>query len=120
MTNTDKALRNALRDSQAKAEAGHVPDFEVVWAAANVQAGTRRRRQRALAGFVAAAAIVAIVVGLLVSPEDEWIYIDADDLLETTAWSAPSDSLLPVHQFDIYQDFPVLIESTETYGGPLL
>jgi len=41
-------------------------------------------------------------------------------LLGTTGWSAPSDSLMPDHQFDIYQDIPVLIESTETYGGTLL
>lgn len=120
MTDSDTALRDELRAAQARAERDHVPDFETIWTAATAQAGIVRRRQRLFVGSAAAAAVVAIAFGLLVSPEEEWRYIDADELLETTVWSAPSDSLLPDHQFDIYEDFPVLIESTETYGGPLL
>ena len=77
-------------------------------------------RQRWLAGSAAVAAALAIAFGLHAPTEDELRYIDADELLETTGWSAPSDSLLPDHAFDIYEDIPVLIESTETYGGALL
>lgn len=120
MTDSDNALRGELREAQARAERDHAPDFETVWTAATARVGIVRRRQRWFAGSAAAAALVAIAFGLLVSPAQESRYIDADDLLETTVWSAPSDSLLPDHQFDLYEDYPVLIESTETYGGPLL
>ena len=97
-----------------------VPDFDRVWAAASARAGTCRKRRRLLAGSSAVAAVLAIAFGLHAPTEDELRYIDADELLGTTGWSAPSDSLMPDHQFDIYQDIPVLIESTETYGGTLL
>jgi len=120
MTNFDVALKNAVRDVQADTESRHVPDFDRIWAAANSRARESRKRQRMLAGAAAVAAVLAIAFGLRTTTEDEWRYIDADELLETTSWSAPSDSLLPVHEFDIYQDIPVLIESTETYGGALL
>jgi len=118
MTDLTAALREALRKAQARAERDQAPDFETMWTAATLQARVVRRRQLLFAGSAAAA--VAIAFGLLMSPEEEWRYIDADELLETTAWAAPSDSLLPDHQFDIYEDFPLLIESTEAYGGPLL
>ena len=47
-------------------------------------------------------------------------YIEVADLLESTYWSAPSDVLLPDRQFDIYQELPVIFESTEPAGGALL
>ena len=120
MTDSDEALREALRKAEAGAAAGRVPDFDSTWAAARVRAGKVRSTKSVLAGAAIAATVAAIAFGLLRPSEDEWHYIDANDLLETTRWSAPSDSLLPVHQFDIYQDIPVLIESTESNGGTLL
>ncbi len=120
MTDFDVALRNAVREAQANAESRHVPDFDGVWAAASARGRASRMRQRLLAGSAAVAAVLAIAFGLRAPTGDELRYIDADELLGTTGWSAPSDSLLPDHAFDIYQDIPVLIESTETYGGALL
>jgi len=120
MTDSDTALKTALRDAQARKESGCVPDFEDVWASANARAGRARNRQRLIVGSAVAAAVAAIAFGLLPQTNDEGRYIDAGDLLETTSWYAPSDSLLPEHRFDLYQDIPVFIESTETYGGTLL
>lgn len=120
MTDLDVALREAVRNAQANTKSTHVPEFERVWAAASARARASRKRQRLLAGSGAVAAVLAIAFGLYAPTEVELRYIDADELLETTGWSAPSDSLLPDHAFDIYQDIPVLIESTETYGGALL
>jgi hypothetical protein len=101
-------------------EKGRTPDFDDVWEAASSRAALVRKRQRALAGSAAVAAVVAIAFAWLAPHEDEWRYIDAGGFLETTSWSAPSDTLLPEHQIDIYRDIPVLIESTGTNGGALL
>jgi len=120
MTDSDTALRVALHDAQANAEKGDAPEFDRVWAAANARAGTIRWRQRVLFGSVAAAAVAAIAFGLLVPRGVELQFVDEDELLGTTSWSAPSDGLLPDRRLDIYQEIPVLIESTETYGGALL
>jgi hypothetical protein len=120
MTDRDTPLQVALRGVQASVEKGDVPEFERVWAAANARTRTLLRRRRVVVGSVAAAAVAAIAFGLLVPRQLELRFVDADELLGTTSWSAPSDGLLPEHQFDIYQEIPVLIESTETYGGALL
>jgi len=120
MTDLDVSLGEAVRNAQANSENTQAPDFEHVWTAARERVQVSRKRQRLLAGSGAVAAVLAIAVGLYPPNEIELRYIDADELLETTSWSAPSDSLLPDHAFDIYQDIPVLIESTEPYGGALL
>ena len=119
MTDSDTLLRAALREAQASVEDGDVPQFDRVWAAANARTRVLRRQRRVVVGSVAAA-VAAIAFGLLVPRGVELQFIDADELLGTTSWTAPSDGLLPDHQFDIYQEIPVLIESTETYGGTLL
>ncbi|MGB5720905.1 MAG: hypothetical protein WBM34_09430 [Woeseiaceae bacterium] len=120
MTNSDDALRDAVRQAQAHAEPLPVTDFDQVWAAASDRVGSVRKRRVLLAGSAAVAVVLAIAFSLRAPTENEWLYIDEYELLETTGWSAPSDSLLPAHEFDIYQNVPVLIESTETYGGALL
>jgi len=120
MTDSDDVLRTSLQNAQTALEKGRAPDFDVAWSAAESRARTAHNRRRVLTGSVAAAAAVMLAVGLLRPTEHEWLYVDSDELLETTSWSAPSDSLLPVHQFDIYQEIPVLIESTVNYGGALL
>ena len=120
MTDSEAVLRNALRDAQANATGRPVPDFDDVWAAANIRVEASRRRHRVFTGSVAVAAVVALAFGLGVLPEAERPYIDADELLETTGWSAPSDSLMPLHRVDLYRDIPVFMESTDSYGGSLL
>jgi hypothetical protein len=120
MTDSDTALRTALRGAQARKETGRVPDFDGVWAGASKRAKAPGSRRRVIVGSAVAAAVAAVAFGLLPQMNDDSRYVDVGDLLETTSWSAPSDSLLPEHQFDIYRDIPTLIESTEDYGGTLL
>jgi len=120
MTDSDATLQSAVREAHRQVESIPVPAFEKVWAAASGKAAATRRRRFLLAGAVAAAVMLAIAIGLRAPVKNEWLYLDELELLETTGWSAPSDSLLPAREFDIYQDIPVLIESTETYGGALL
>ncbi|MDH3275355.1 MAG: hypothetical protein OEM99_12555 [Gammaproteobacteria bacterium] len=120
MTDSDTPLRVALREAQAGVENAGVPQFDRVWAAANARTQSLRRKRRVVAGSVAAAAVAAIAFGLLMPREVELRFVDEDELLGTTSWFAPSDGLLPEYQFDIYQEIPVLIESTETFGGALL
>ncbi len=120
MANNDDTLRRAVQKAQALAEGGPPPDFPNTWSAAVARAAERRRRHGFVVATAAAAAIAAVAFGLLRSPELEWQYVDSGELLGSTSWSAPSDSLLPEHQFDIYQEYPLLIESTDTYGGTLL
>ena len=120
MTDSDNRLVNALRDAYAHAEGDVPPDFSRVWAAASARAAAARHRRHLLVASGAVAAVLAIAFGLRTPSENEWRYIDADELLQTTGWSAPSDSLLPDREFDIYRDIPVLIESTDNYGGALL
>jgi hypothetical protein len=120
MIESDDTLREAVREAHARAVNVAAPEFEQVWAAAGARVGSRRKRPYLVAVSVAAAAVLAIAFGLRAPMHDDWQYIDEYELLETTGWSAPSDSLLPSREFDIYQTVPVLIESTETYGGALL
>ena len=115
MTESDDRLRAALSGVQARKEAGRVPDFEGVWIGAESRVRSRRRGM-----MVGSAAVLALAFVMLVPSGDDMQYIDTAELLETTSWSAPSDSLLPEHRFDIYGEVPVLIESAETYGGALL
>jgi hypothetical protein len=68
----------------------------------------------------AAAVIAAVVIGLYGKSPTQDTYIHMADLMATTYWTAPSDVLLPDRKIDIYQDMPVLFESTEPAGGTLL
>ncbi|MGI9237254.1 MAG: hypothetical protein ACR2QZ_07645 [Woeseiaceae bacterium] len=120
MADSNDALREAVREAQRRAESTPGPDFSTVWAAASARAGSARKRYWMMAGSAAVIALVAITFELRAPSDTEWHYVDEYELLETTGWSAPSDSLLPSHEFDIYQSLPVLIESTEIYGGALL
>ena len=120
MTDSDNTLRRAVREAHASVESIPAPEFDQVWADAAARVGSTRKRQYLFAGAAAVAAVVAIAFGLRAPTDDEWRYIDEYGLLETTDWTAPSDSLLPSREFDIYETVPVLIESTETYGGALL
>ena len=116
MQATDDTLRRRVRE--AWPEPSRAPDFDATWAAA------RRRRAGRRFGYgigAAAAAIVAAVIVLqsgTAPPGPD--YIEVADLMDSTYWSAPSDVLLPDREFDIYQDLPVLFESTEPAEGALL
>lgn len=114
---SDEQMRAALSQAQADKEARVVPAFGTTWAIAEKRVRARRRRHGMLAG---SAAVLALALFMLQPSEDEFYYINTTELLETTSWAAPSDSLMPEHQYDIYGEIPVLIESTETYGGALL
>lgn len=93
------------------------PPFDEAFAAA-----LRRHRQsrRRRGWFAAAAAVVVVVVVVVGMPTKESKYIDVQDLMATTQWIAPSDVLLPTHEFDIYQELPELLESTKPAEGALL
>ena len=115
---TDNDILHTLRRTQS-VEDGRVPPFDEIFAAA----AARARRQalgRRIAGGVVAAAVVAAVASLVPEGEPEWQYVDPEQFASDTNWVAPSDVLLPKRQFDIYEEIPVLIESTETDGGALL
>jgi len=120
MSKPGRTLRDAVREVQAHAEQAQAPAFDAVWAAAVAQAGSARKRYVPFAVSAAAVAVLAIVFILRTPVGEEWQYVDEYELFETTGWSAPSDSLLPKREFDIYRDVPALIESTEPYGGALL
>jgi len=118
----DKEIQEHVRDALGAAHQEQAPPFDAVWLAAEQRHRRSRRRYAAVGGIAASVAVLAVVAGLWPSQEtaltDE--YLIADSLLNGTQWSAPSDALLPQHQIDIYQDMPVLLESTELNEGSLL
>ena len=114
--NFDTDIKRAWRDN----DSGRAPTFAVTWRAAEERYARSRRQHRMLAG--AAVVVAAVIVGIF--SQDSTVidgsYIEIDELMGSTSWTAPSDVLLPEHDFDIYQDLPVLLESTETAEGSLL
>ena len=116
MQTNDDTLRRRVREAWPKPS--QVPPFEAAWTAAE-----RRRHDRRYGyGFGAAAAAVTAAAIILVSnggaPAES--YVEVAELMNSTYWAAPSDVLLPEREFDIYQDLPALMESTEEVGGALL
>lgn len=116
MTKQEDALRSALKRGLRYAQ-GSTPSFASVWAAAEQR--STRQRGIAIAGLSAAAAAL-LALGFLTSGDDAVRYVDVDELMGSTSWSAPSDFLLPERRYDVYQEIPLLFESTESYGGTLL
>ena len=114
----DEELHRSLRHKPDRS----APDFASVMRAAGERNATRSTRYR----FVAACAVVASVAAVTIAQwpngdgavDDEFLIAAA--MLESTQWIAPSDALLPKHQFDIYQDMPVFMGSTELDEGTLL
>lgn len=116
MQQSDEALRTRVR--KAWPEPARPPAFGAAWA----MAAQRYRGRRHGYGIAAAAAAVAAALIVLVNsdaPVGEH-YIEIADLMDSTYWTAPSDTLLPDREFDIYQDLPELFESTEPAEGALL
>lgn len=112
----DSRLRDKI--SHAWPATGPEPAFDEVWQSARQRHATMRRRSLRFAG--AAAFVAAVVIAFFAESPTEHSYIEVADLMDSTYWTAPSDVLLPDRQFDIYQDMPVLFESTEPAGGTLL
>ena len=119
---SDNDIKELLKDTHGAIQRSEPPAFDKVWAAAESQHLKERRRYVTFSGMAAAVAMVAIVAGLWSSQEAETSddYLIADSLLNTTQWSAPSDALMPTHQFDIYREIPFLMESTDLEEGTLL
>ena len=124
MKMSDRFTREQLQNALAVVHAEQAPPFADVWAAAERRNKVSRKRYAGIAGIAAAIAIAIAVsaVGLWSANEAEMAdeFLIAEALMNSTQWSAPSDSLMPEHQFDIYQDIPILMESTETQEGSLL
>lgn len=122
--NWDKELAATLKRSLASND--EAPPFDAVFAASERRHNSSRRQ---FARFAGAAMVAAVAVTVLIifnkgaqTPESEpWPeLLQMAELMDSTAWSAPSDVLLPTHEFDIYQDLPVLLESTKPVEGALL
>lgn len=118
MTHSETELKEAVTASFHSAE--DAPPFDRVWRAAEARHRLSRRRYRSIAGIAAAAAVAVIVLNHQALRQEEMQFIEVAELLESTSWVSPSDVLLPERQFNLYEDLPVLIESTEPAGGALL
>jgi hypothetical protein len=118
MKQTDDRKLRAEVNKAWPPSADSEPAFDDTWQAARARHSAARRRYRRIAGV--AAIVAAAVIALYSESPTQETYIHVADLLETTYWTAPSDVLLPERKFDIYQDMPVLFESTEPAGGTLL
>ncbi len=118
----EEDIRKILKPAFEETRDANMPDFDAAWARAQSAHGNLRRRSRMLRGI--AAMLVLAVSGSLfwLSQQAEVSddFLIADALMNSTLWSAPSDSLMPEHQFDIYQEIPFLIESTDSLEGTLL
>ena len=120
MSNDDRRLAEALK--QTAPEPAQVPRFADVFGRAKAEHGRRtRRRYLGAAGAVASVAPIAVAL-LVLAPEDapEPESLQITGLLDTTSWVAPSDVLLPEHEFDIFEELPEPMESTDSAGGALL
>lgn len=119
---SEKELQDKVGEALLNASSHAVPDFEQVWSAAEREVQRSRRRYATFGGIAAALAVVTIVVGNwnAQTPDSGDDYLIADAILNSTQWLAPSDALMPQHQFDIYQEIPFLGESTDIQDGSLL
>ena len=114
----DEKLKQALKGAYQVAE-GKPPSFDETMAAAERRTGRTGARFKVVAGL-AAAVVAALVFWPAREPELTDDFLIADSLMNSTTWTAPSDALMPQHQFDIYQGTPFLDESTISPEGTLL
>ena len=103
----DKELKQRLKAS-LEARQGEGPEFDATWDAAERRHRASSARYRRFAGVAAMAAIVIILMQL--PDRDQGPYLTEADLMSSTQWLAPSDVLLPKHEFDLYGELPVLID----------
>lgn len=109
MSEAENKLRDRIRVALRRGEGN--ASFDELWQRAEAAHAASRRRYTRFAAAAAIIATVAVVVGIQ-ARIGEPAYIDAAELLGSTSWSAPSDALMPDREFDIYQELPVLFEST--------
>lgn len=118
----EEDIRRSLKPAFDDAQTGNAPTFDQVWANADAAYGKSQRRYRVIGGVAAAIAVLGVVASLWpvqqAEPSDD--YLIADALMNSTSWSAPSDTLMPEHQFDIYQEIPFPGVSTNGQEGSLL
>jgi len=118
----DKEVKQELREALQMMQGDDVPEFDVLWASAVAQHRASRLRYQRFAGFATAAAIAvtAFMIWPLNGNNGTASYLTEEDLMSSTQWLAPSDVLLPKHQYDIYGELPVLIETNDVDEGSLL
>ena len=116
----DEELKKGLKKAFAAVES-KPPSFNEAMAAAASRQARSALRWKAVAG-VAAITVLAVAVSLLQERPAEFVdeYLIADALMNSTSWTAPSDSLMPEHQFDIYREVPFPDPSTISEEGSLL
>jgi hypothetical protein len=119
---SDMNTKEQLQDALATVHAEQPPAFADVWAAAERQYERSRKRYAGIVGIAAAIVLAVSAFSIWSANEADMAddFLIADALMNSTQWSAPSDLLMPEHQFDIYQDIPFLMESTNTQEGSLL
>ena len=115
---SDQELANAVR--RANSADTEAPSFGKVWSAAEQRYQRSRRRYAWLASAAAVVAAVVVVLNAAPPTVNHGEYIEMAELMDATSWAAPSDVLLPNYTIDIYQDLPVLMESTKPVEGALL
>lgn len=118
----DNELKQQLQNSLRSIQGGDAPEFDAVWANAEQRHLASKMRYQKFAGFAAAAAVatMAFMMWPLNGNNVTAVYLTEEDLMSSTQWLAPSDVLLPEHQFDIYGELPVLIETNDLDEGSLL
>ena len=112
MSDTDENMRRELSRTLRSVDDSAHPSFRNVWRAAEQRHAASRRRYRYFASAAALLAVVIIGINVPLPQDEQVLYIEVAELLGSTSWSAPSDVLLPDREFDIYQDLPMLSEST--------
>ncbi len=119
---TEQDLQQKIKKAFRVMDTNAPPEFNDVWAAAEREYSQSRRRYVTFGGIAAAVAVIAIATSSWQERElaADYDFLIADALLNSTGWTAPSDALMPQHQFDIYQEIPSLMESTDMQEGPLL
>ncbi|MDJ0909394.1 MAG: hypothetical protein QNI99_09370 [Woeseiaceae bacterium] len=120
MSNDDKRIAEALK--QDAPEPVEPPHFDEVFGRAEAEYHWQTWR-RYLSVGAAVASVAAVAVALLIlAPEEAPLpeTLQITGLLDSTSWVAPSDVLLPEHEFDIFEELPEPMGSTESAEGALL
>ncbi len=119
----DEQIRDEIRKAaEATQTLSRIPSFDETWVIAEAEVARTAKPRWHVGSAFAAAVVLALVVAVWPNRQDRLRddYMIADALLNSTSWTAPSDALLPNYQFDIYQEIPLLIESTNEQDGSLL
>ncbi len=118
MNDDDKRIAEALKKEAP--EPVEAPRFDEVFERAEAEFHWQTwRRYLSVAGAVASVTVVAIAL-LVFAPDEAPESLQITGLLDSTSWVAPSDVLLPEHEFDIFEELPEPMESTEPAEGALL